>query len=291
MQRVRIMGLRDKMSKKITTKKKAATKKKAVTKKATIKTNMLPATIGPAGLLAMAVEKDLPLEKLEKLMDLKDRHDKNEARKAFVVAMNAFKADPPKIIKDATVRYENNDGSMTEYTHASLGNIAMVVGGALSRYGLSNRWDIAQGDKGRITVTCVITHEFGGSISVPMEGSADQSGGKNNIQAVASTVTYLQRYTLLSAVGLAATDTDNDGQYGAPITSTTVDGETVLEGEVMPAGLPACPEDKYNTSFPGWEAKIKVGKSTAEKILKKMTLRYTFSADQISRLEGVKTDG
>ena len=65
------------------------------------------------------------------------------------------------------------------------------------------------------------------------------------------------------------------------------DNSQPIEGEVMPKALPNCPEDKYNESFSSWEKKIKEGKSTAEKILKKMTLRYTFSADQISRLEGV----
>ena len=36
------------------------------------------------------------------------------------------------------------------------------------------------------------------------------SGSKNSIQAVGSTVTYLQRYTLLAVTGLAAKGQDSD---------------------------------------------------------------------------------
>jgi hypothetical protein len=47
-----------------------------------------------------------------------------------------------------------------------------------------------------------------------MSAPDDQSGGKNAIQARGSTVTYLQRYTLLSAFGLVAADEDDDGRKG-----------------------------------------------------------------------------
>jgi hypothetical protein len=42
------------------------------------------------------------------------------------------------------------------------------------------------------------------------------SGSKNAIQAIGSAVTYLQRYTLLSATGLAAKNGDNDGADASP---------------------------------------------------------------------------
>jgi hypothetical protein len=49
-----------------------------------------------------------------------------------------------------------------------------------------------------------------------LEGAPDTSGSKNSIQAVGSTVSYLERYTLLAATGLAAKDQDDDGRGGAP---------------------------------------------------------------------------
>ena len=48
-----------------------------------------------------------------------------------------------------------------------------------------------------------------------MTAPSDTSGQKNSIQAIASTVTYLQRYTLLAATGITTMDMpDDDGKGG-----------------------------------------------------------------------------
>ncbi len=152
------------------------------------------------------------MEKLEKMLDLKERFDKEEARKSFTSAMAKFKSEGVEIKKDRVVTFENNDKSVTSYTHASLGNVVNMAVPALALHGLSHRWVVDQEINAPIKVTCVITHEGGHSESVTMQGAADTSGKKNSIQQVASTVHYLQRYTFLSATGLAVEEMDNDGQ-------------------------------------------------------------------------------
>src|SRR5690606_35194749 len=71
------------------------------------------------------------------------------------------------------------------------------------------------------SVTCVITHELGHSERTTLSAAPDESGGKNSIQAVGSTVTYLQRYTLMAATGLAAKDMDDDGRKAEPAETIT----------------------------------------------------------------------
>lgn len=166
----------------------------------------------PGNLVALAVQRNDPIENIKQLMDLQERWEANEARKAYAIAMNAFKANPPAIFKDKHVRYENRDGSVTEYDHPSLGHVVSAISEGLGKEGLSHRWDQEQLDGGQIRVTCIITHAMGHSVSNFLQSSADQSGGKNNIQAIGSAVKYLQRYTLLSAVGLAPLEVDDDGR-------------------------------------------------------------------------------
>lgn len=168
------------------------------------------APITPMGMLQMAVQQGADLDKLEKLMGLQERWEANEARKAFVKALNAFKASPPVLVKNRHVSYQGAKGR-TEYDHATLDHVSEEVGKALSVHGISHRWDVEQLDGGLIRVTCVLTHEMGHSERVPMQSAADQSGGKNSIQAIGSAVTYLQRYTLLAATGMAVKDQDDDG--------------------------------------------------------------------------------
>ncbi len=47
-----------------------------------------------------------------------------------------------------------------------------------------------------------------------MEGAADTSGSKSQNQAIASTTSFFQRYTLLMAVGVAPKNVDDDARGG-----------------------------------------------------------------------------
>lgn len=176
----------------------------------------VPAAITPMQMLQIAVEQGADLEKLSKLMDLQERWEANEARKAFVSAKAAFRAEAPTIGKNKEVGFKSKDRSKadTNYHHATLDNVADALSPVLSRHGLAYSWETEQLEGGLIRVTCILTHEAGHSERVSLQAGADQSGNKNNIQAVGSTVTYLQRYTLLSITGTATKDQDDDGLDG-----------------------------------------------------------------------------
>lgn len=194
----------------------------------------LPASTTPTQLLQIAVERGADMDQLQKLMDLQERWEANEARKAYVAAMNAFKQDPPDLFKNRHVSYQTSKGK-TEYDHASLDHIANQISGAMSAHGLSFRWDTEQ-EEGRIRVTCVITHEQGHSERVSLQAGADESGGKNSIQAIGSTVSYLQRYTLLAATGLATKGMDDDGAGAEPAETITEEQVADLEALIQEVG-------------------------------------------------------
>lgn len=167
--------------------------------------------VTPMELLQRAVDKGADVEQLARLMDLHERWEASQARKAFVTALNAFKEHPPTITKNKRASFPHQDGKgKTEYDYVTLDVVAAVIGQALSEHGLSHRWEVEHLDGGMIRVTCILTHEQGHSERVSMQAGADQSGKKNNIQAVGSTVTYLERYTLLAVTGLAAKGQDDD---------------------------------------------------------------------------------
>jgi len=166
------------------------------------------ATITPMQLLQQALEKGIDTDQLTKLVELQERWEDRQARKEFVTAMAAFKAEPLKIVKNQSVSYPSQKGGLVEYDHATLDMVVDVIAPALSAHGLSHAWRTEQGDK--IRVTCIITHVMGHSEEVWLEGELDSTGGKNDIQGVGSTVTYLERYTLLAALGLATKGQDID---------------------------------------------------------------------------------
>lgn len=158
----------------------------------------------PMRLIELALNRGVEVEKLTGLFDLQIRWEQNEARKAFVEAMNRFKADAPEITKNKHV--DHND-----FWHATLDNIVGTIAPSLSKVGITHRWKTGS-ENGKIRVTCVLTHSMGHSEETTLEAGPDASGSKNPIQAVASTVTYLERYTLMAATGLAAVGQDDDGR-------------------------------------------------------------------------------
>lgn len=163
-----------------------------------------PAT--PADIVLYAMQKGADIAQIEKFMDLQMKWEADQARKAFVSDMAEFKKNPPEIVKDKQVAF-----SGTSYMHATLGNVTEAIVAGLAAHGFSHRWDTEQ-TSGQITVTCILTHKLGHSERTALSGAKDDSGKKNQIQQMASTITYLQRYTLLAATGVATKDQgDDDG--------------------------------------------------------------------------------
>jgi hypothetical protein len=138
-----------------------------------------------------------------------------EAKRAFSEAITQFKENVPVILKTKRVSFESKreGASKTEYWHAELDKICDILIPALVKLGITHRWKSAALSNGQTQVTCYLKHrlgyeEEGASMAAPPE----QSGNKNPVQAVASTVTLLERYTLLASCGITVKGMDNDGQ-------------------------------------------------------------------------------
>jgi len=165
----------------------------------------------PAHLLQLAVQQGADLDKLERLMALQERWEATEARKAYDAAFSAFKAEAVVIVKNKPV----SAGPLAGKKYAELFSVVNAVTPALSKHGLSSSWKITKDEKDWLEVTCTLKHTAGHVESVSMGGPPDSGGAKNPIQARASTVSYLQRYTLKAITGLSEQDDDSDGGQGA----------------------------------------------------------------------------
>lgn len=165
----------------------------------------------PAEMLASAVQSGANIETLERLIALQERWEAANARKAFDAAISAAKAQIPTISKNRGVGFESRrTGTSTSYRFADFGEISRVVSPILAAHGLSYRFRTQQGDK-QVRVTCIVSHEGGHSEETTLQAPEDHSGNKNPIQAIGSAVTFLQRYTLTAALGLATSE-DDDGK-------------------------------------------------------------------------------
>lgn len=165
----------------------------------------------PMTMLDRAVASGAGIDVIEKLMGLQERWEGNQARKAFVAAFADFKAEAIQIVRNQAI----TDGPLKGKKYADLYSFVEAVTPALSKHGLSASWDITKDDKDWIEVTCIIEHVLGHSKRVSLGAAPDAGGAKNAIHARASTVSYLERYTLKAATGLAESGDDDDAAAAA----------------------------------------------------------------------------
>lgn len=172
-------------------------------------------TAGPLAMAMQALRAGMSINDMRDMLNLQKEWEANEARKAFVDSMAAFKKNPPSILKDKHVAFSTAKG-MTSYDHATIGNVCDQIIKAAAEYGFSHRWIPSKGEHGELIITCEVTHRLGHSQNTAIEGPRDDSGTKNVLQANQSTRTYLQRHSLLMAFGFATKDQPDDDGAGGP---------------------------------------------------------------------------
>lgn len=195
----------------------------------------LPA-VSPFTLIERAMEKGADLATLEKLIELQERTEKNAARRSFDQAISSAKAEFQTITKSSRVNYTTKAGDKTDYKFETLTDVENAVKAPMARYGLSHRYRVQQDQQ--ITVTCIIAHKDGHSEETTLKAPADVGAGKNAIQAIGSTVTYLQRYTLKAALGLSASENDDDGARSASHNSITAEQFVQIRNLAAEKGVP-----------------------------------------------------
>lgn len=165
----------------------------------------------PASLIEIALSKGAGMDQVKELMDLYERWEKNQAKKAFLDALSRFQSMIPALKKNRTANVGTKTGGQFSYKYADLGYIAEQIKKPLFECGLSYRFEFAE-ENAQMKVTCIVSHRDGHSEVTTMQNGKDASGAKNDIQQKGSTQTYLQRYSLIGALGLSTADEDDDGK-------------------------------------------------------------------------------
>lgn len=160
-------------------------------------------------IMKMASSADFDVEKLEKLMDLQEREMARRAQVAFNRDFAAMQSDITSVSKGSKVSYPNAKGGKTEYTFATLEDIVDVVRPVLHQHGFAVSFKV--NTSSGVNVQCSLMHKDGHSIETAMQLQSDNSGGKNNVQAIGSSISYAKRYTLSSLLNIATRD-DDDAQ-------------------------------------------------------------------------------
>ena len=173
-----------------------------------------------AAILMAAIQNGASPEQLQALVDLQKEMRREASRMAFYEALSA--------VRGAALKLRRNKQATggTKHKYATLDNILDAIGPVMSDNGLSVRHKTETAPDGRITVSCIVAHRGGYEDSTSLSAMPDSGPGRNAIQSVGSTVTYLRRYTLESLLGLAEAGDDDDGT-GATQTISAIQYEEI----------------------------------------------------------------
>lgn len=169
--------------------------------------------IDAMSLVSAAIEKGLDAESLRAISDMAERETLRRAKAAYAKA----KGEALPELGATVAKTKQVHAGAIKYRHAELSSLVEGTSSVLAKHGLSFNWHIDQAD-GHVHVSCVLSHIDGHSESVSISAPADSGQGRNAVQAIGSTITYLQRYTLKSILGMA--EQDNDGRAPAPATDS-----------------------------------------------------------------------
>jgi hypothetical protein len=218
--------------------------------------------VTPAAMISLALQNGLDIQRLEKLMELQERWEANQARKAFEAAMASAKGEIRPIIKNRTVDFTSARGR-TNYDYEDFAAVADGVDSILAKHGLNYRHRPRQDGKS-LTIICKMAHRDGHFEEIELTALNDESGNKNGVQGLGSTATYLQRYTVKLALGLAATK-DDDGRAG---------GKPEEKAPDAPEGYADWRADMTAKADEGYEQFSKSWKTDATQSLRAYALKH-----------------
>jgi hypothetical protein len=185
------------------------------------------------GLLAMierlATNPQLNIEVFDRLLKARREEEDRAAERAFNAAMSEAKGQLAPVLKTRDVDFQSNKpgAARTKYKYENFADVSRVVDPVFAVHGLSYRFSVEQ-QSDQVHVTCIVSHADGYSDKTKLEGKIDVgSTGMSWTQALGSALTYLQRYSLRAAIGLAA-GVDDDGR-GAGGTSPRISNDQANE--------------------------------------------------------------
>jgi len=179
--------------------------------------------ITPMVLIQQALASGVGVEALERLQVMAERAEDRQAEKDFNNALSSFQDVCPEIRR---TQWGGKSGpqSKGQYQYAGLAeDILPVVRPLLAQNGLSYSWDHeVSGDGKMLKTTFILRHASGHSqrtlCTLP---TASQSALQNAQQAMGSSMSYGDRYSMIAGLGLAGCNHDDDAAAADGLESLT----------------------------------------------------------------------
>lgn len=185
----------------------------------------------PASLLnfiAQAVtDPNIDVTKLETLLKMKREVEADEAKREFIAAFGRLSAVLPRIKKDGSIDL----GKGKPIPFARWEDIDEIIRPLMAAEGFTLSFNSTPRAEtgGGLVVEATLMHRDGHTRTASMALPLDTGPGRNNLQAVGSTLSYGKRYTAEMVLNIVRQGADDDGKRGG-MKFITKDQATEIDG-------------------------------------------------------------
>jgi len=155
----------------------------------------------------VALDPSMEINKLERMLDMQVKVMDRQAKMEYNQAMASLQSKLPIVNKTGVI---NDKHGNLRSKYAKFEDIVEAIQPLLDQHGFSITFK-ANFDNGLLMITGQVSHAAGHQETAEMILPFDDSGAKNKVQAIGSSVSYGKRYTLTMLINIATRGEDDDG--------------------------------------------------------------------------------
>lgn len=154
---------------------------------------------------------EVDIHKMEKLLDMQERIMNKQSEMQFNSAVAQMQNDIPVISENGEIKVNG----VVRSKYATFDDILKASKPVMKEHGLAVTFKVDTSE-GFVKVVGILMHVSGHREETTMTLPFDNSGSKNNVQAMGSSISYGKRYVICAMLNIATGD-DNDGQGNTTI--------------------------------------------------------------------------
>jgi hypothetical protein len=167
-------------------------------------------------LAALARDPSVPVDRIVSLYDLQRRAEADEAERQFNAAFARLLPRLPRIVRRGKIKMVKDGVDKGTIPFVTIDDMDAAIRPLYTAEGFTLSFlsePIASG----ISRTAILRHTAGHSIRSTMQLPPDPGPGRNNLQALGSSMTYADRYLTRGLFNLIAEGEDDDGNAAGTI--------------------------------------------------------------------------
>lgn len=153
------------------------------------------------------------VSKMVTLMAMAKELRADEARLRYIAAFNEMQPELPIIPARGRIVIPPKDGKAGQVTsYAKWEDISTIINPILHSHGFNLTHRSGMQPDGRVIVRAILSHAAGHQEETELVLPIENSGSKNNVQGIGSSLSYGKRYTATFLLNIVTSGEDDDGQ-------------------------------------------------------------------------------